>query len=86
MMELGYVNLLRTILIIVLVYYVGRFLLRWWVKRKVADMHRRQQNSVSEEEANFKRTEKGKIHIKQNKSSSRHESSGGEYIDYEEVD
>ena len=85
MVELGYVNLLRTILIIVLVYYVSRFLLRWWIKRKVADMHKRQQNSVSEEEANFKRNEKGKVHIKQTKSSGR-ESSSGDYIDYEEVD
>ena len=80
MVELGYVNLLRTILIIVLVYYVSRFLLRWWIKRKVADMHKRQQNSVSEEEASFKRNDKGKVHIKQKKSSG-HESSGGEYVD-----
>ncbi|MBK20950.1 MAG: hypothetical protein CMP63_01345 [Flavobacteriales bacterium] len=85
MVELGYVNLLRTILIIVLVYYVSRFLLRWWIKRKLADMHKRQQNSVSEEEANFKRNDKGKVHIKQKKSSGQ-ESSGGEYVDFEEVD
>ena len=85
MVELGYVNLLRTILIIVLVYYVSRFLLRWWIKRKFADMHKRQQNSVSEEEASFKRNDKGKVHIKQKKSSG-HESSGGEYVDFEEVD
>ena len=86
MIELGYVGVLRTIIIIVLVYYVVRFLLRWWVKIKVADIHKRQQNSVSEEEATFKRNEKGRVHVKKNKSSSSPESSGGEYIDYEEVD
>ena len=48
-------------------------------------MHKRQQNSVSEEEASFKRNDKGKVHIKQRKSSG-HESSGGEYVDFEEVD
>ena len=49
-------------------------------------MHKRQQNSVSEEEAAFKRNEKGRVHVKKNKSSSSPESSGGEYVDYEEVD
>tara|TARA_Y100000766_G_scaffold268584_1_gene264843 strand:+ start:454 stop:714 length:261 start_codon:yes stop_codon:yes gene_type:complete len=86
MIELGFVNLLRTILIIVLVYYVVRFLLRWWIKRKVSSLHNQQQNSVSEEEATFKRNEKGKVQIKQNKSSSEHKSSGGDYVDFEEVD
>ncbi len=86
MIELGFVNLLRTILIIVLVYYVVRFLLRWWVKSKVSTLHNQHQNSVSEEEAKFKRTEKGKVHIKQKKSSSGREPSGGEYVDFEEVD
>ena len=85
MIEFGYVGVLRTIIIIVLVYYVVRFLIRWWIKIKVADMHKRQQNSVSEEEASFKRNDKGKVHIKQKKSSG-HESSGGEYVDFEEVD
>tara|TARA_B100000963_G_C22589517_1_gene654801 strand:+ start:103 stop:360 length:258 start_codon:yes stop_codon:yes gene_type:complete len=85
MIELGYVGVFRTIIIIILTYYVVRFLLRWWVKIKLADIKKRQQNSVSEEEANFKRNEKGKVHIKQTKSSVR-ESTGGDYIDYEEVD
>ncbi len=86
MMELGYVNLLRTILIIVLVYYVVRFLLRWWIRRKVADIQNQQKNSVSEEEAHFRRNETGKIHIKQDRTSSEGKSIGGEYVDYEEVD
>jgi len=86
MIELGFVNFLRTILIIGLVYYVARFFLRWWIKRKVSTLHKQQQNSVSEQEATFKRHEKGKVHIKTNQSSSKSTSSSGEYVDYEEVE
>tara|TARA_Y100000589_G_scaffold294691_1_gene300555 strand:+ start:430 stop:690 length:261 start_codon:yes stop_codon:yes gene_type:complete len=86
MIELGFVNLLRTILILVVIYYLIRFLLKWWIKRKVSDLHKERQNSVTEEEAAFKRNEKGKVHIKTNQSSSKSTSSSGEYVDYEEVD
>lgn len=47
---------------------------------------REERRTMSEDEANSRRNEKGKVHIKQNKSSSSTWSSGGEYIDYEEVD
>ena len=86
MIELGFVNLLRTVLTLVIIYYVVRFLLRWWIKRKVSALHKERQNSVSEEEATFKRNEKGKVHIKTNQSSSKSTSSSGEYVDYEEVE
>ena len=86
MIELGFVNLLRTVLTVAIIYYVVRFLLRWWIKRKVSTLHKQQQSSVSEEEANFKRNEKGRVHIKKDQSSSETRSSGGDYIDFEEVD
>ena len=88
MIELGAVNFLRTIITIVLIYYGIKFLFKWWLRRKVANAVRQQQNSMSEHEAAFKRQETGKVHIRQerNTSSSNHNSSGGEYVDYEEVE
>lgn len=86
MIELGFVNLLRTVLTVAIIYYVARFLLRWWIKRKVSTLHKQQQNSVSEEEAKFKRNEQGKVHIKKSTSSSESPSSGGDYVDFEEID
>ena len=86
MIELGAVNFLRTILTIVLIYYAVKFLFRWWLKRKVASAVKQKENSVTEQEADFQRHDKGKVHINQDKPSSSHTSSGGEYVDYEEVD
>lgn len=86
MIELGPVGFIRTIVMIALIYYGVKFLFRWWLKRKVANAVKQQQNSVTEEEASFQRHDKGKVHIKQDRSSSSHNSSGGEYVDYEEVD
>ena len=79
-------GLLRTILVVVLIYYGSKFLFKWWLKRKMDAARREERRTMSEDEANFRRNEKGKVHIKQNKSSSSTGSSGGEYIDYEEVD
>lgn len=79
-------GLIRTILVIAVIYYVGKFLFKWWLKRKINAARRDERKTVSEEEARFKKQEKGKVHIKQNKNSSSNNSSSGEYIDYEDVD
>lgn len=87
MIELGPMNLLRTIVTIALIYYGIKFLFRWWLKRKVSAAVKQQQNMMSEQEANYQRQETGKVHIKQERSSTTsHSSSGGEYVDYEEVE
>tara|TARA_B100000795_G_scaffold258900_1_gene233404 strand:+ start:11426 stop:11683 length:258 start_codon:yes stop_codon:yes gene_type:complete len=85
-MELGPHNFLRTILIIVAIYYVSKFLLKFWVRTKIKQASSARENSVSEQEASHKQGDTGKVHIKSQTSQSKHQSSGGEYIDYEEVD
>ncbi len=80
-------GLLRTIIVLVLFYYGSKFLFRWWLKRKIDAARREERRTMSEQEASFKRNETGKVHIRQERtSSSTHNSSGGEYVEYEEVD
>tara|TARA_B100000767_G_scaffold258949_1_gene268161 strand:+ start:32 stop:289 length:258 start_codon:yes stop_codon:yes gene_type:complete len=85
MIELGFPSF-QSIIAIVLVFYGIKFLSKWWLRRKVANAVRQQKQSMSEDEATFKRQETGKVHIKQERNSSNNKSSGGEYVDYEEVD
>lgn len=85
MYELGPGGFLRTILVLALIWYGSKFLLRWWLKNKVASAMKERERSVSEEEAAFKSKDTGKVHIKSEKTSST-SSSGGEYVDYEEVE
>jgi len=85
MYELGPPNFLRTILILTVIWYGGKFLLKWWLKSKMASAMKEQERSVSEDEAAFKNKDAGKIHIKKEKTPT-HSSNCGEYIDYEEVD
>lgn len=85
-MELGPQNFLRTILIIVAIYYVSKFLLKLWVRSKVKQATSARENFVSEQEASHKQQETGKVHIKSQSNQSSHQSSGGEYVDFEEVD
>ena len=85
--ELGPVGLLRTILWIVAFYYIGKFLFRWWLKKKLNDHTRKMNGSVDSDQADYIRKEQGQVRIKQNKTNSNKRDSvdTGEYVDYEEV-
>ena len=85
-MELGPGTFLRTILIIVAVYYVSKFLVKWWVRTKVKQAVQNRENFVSEQEASHKQDTTGKVHITNQQDQSSSPSSGGDYIDFEEVD
>lgn len=86
MVELGPMNLLRTIITIALIYYGVKFLFRLWLKRKVSSAVKQQQSTMSEQGASYKRNETGQVHIKQAKANQNQSSSGGEYVDFEEVE
>ena len=73
MIELGLPNVLRTIITIAVIYYGAKFLLRWWLKRKVEAAVKQQQQTVSEFEASHKRQETGQVHIKQERVQSSHD-------------
>ena len=49
-MELGPINFFRTILIIVAIYYVSKFLIKWWVRSKIKQATESRENFVSEQE------------------------------------
>lgn len=70
------------------IYYIGKFLLRFWIKSKVNEQVRRQRETVEENEAKFRSQEKGKVTIKKNKSSrsgDKENGDSGDYVDYEEI-
>lgn len=85
-MELGPGTFLRTILIIVAIYYVSKFLVKWWLRNKLKQAAKNRDNFVSEQEAFHKKNDAGKVHITNQQSQSSSSSSGGDYIDFEEVD
>lgn len=75
----------RTVIIIIIIAYGVKFLMRYvfpnmvqnYVDKKISDLKREQ--GVSEEEAQRIKKEQGKVKISQNRAK------GGEYTDYEEV-
>lgn len=85
MTELGPVGFLRTVVYIVVIYYLAKFLFRWWLKRKLNDHQQKMNSSVNEQEANHMRQEEGHVSIKTSSKSKSSSSDSGEYIDYEEI-
>lgn len=79
-------GLLRTVIGILVVYYGGKFLFKWWLRVKVARAVKRREETISEVEASDKRQQKGSVHIKSKPTETSYNSSGGDYVDYEEVD
>lgn len=79
------VGLLKTIIFLLAIYYIGKFLLRIWLKSKVNEHIKRQKNSVQEDEAAYKKQEKGKVTVHKTDHDSGSKDSAGEYVDYEEI-
>ena len=80
------IGLLKTIIFLMVVYYISKFVIRIWLKNKIADTMKQQQNSMDENEAAYKKQEKGKVTIKKDNSATGSSSSAsGDYVDYEEV-
>lgn len=85
--HLEIVGFLRTVFYIIAFYYLGKFLVRWWLKQKIGEQTRRMNNSVNEQEADFIRKDKGQVTIKKStKGPSLNTGNSGDYVDYEEVD
>lgn len=85
-MELGPPKFLSTVLIIVAIYYVSKFLVKWWLRAKLKQAAKNRDNFVSEQEASHIKNDAGKVHITNQQSQSSSSSSGGDYIDFEEID
>lgn len=90
-------QLLRTIAIIIIVYYGFKFLFRIvfpflitrWANKKMQEFQQNTQNQFkSQEEAKqFAKQNEGKVKIKSTTKNNKPESDGlGDYVDYEEVE
>lgn len=90
-------QLLRTILIILIVYYglkfIGRvvfpFLLTNWANKKMQEFQQNTQNQFkSQEEAKqFAKQNEGKVNINSTTKNNKPETDGlGDYVDYEEME
>jgi len=89
MTTLGPVGLLKTILYIVAFYYLGKFLFKWWLKRKITSHSQQMNSTVNENEADYMRKAEGHVSIKQEpkaQNSDKKPGDSGDYVDFEEVD
>jgi len=88
MTTLGPVGLLKTILYIVVFYYLGKFLFKWWLKRKITSHTQQMNSSVNETEADYMRKAEGHVSIKQEPTtkSTKSPTDSGDFVDFEEVE
>lgn len=89
MQELFLAGFLKTLLIIIVCYQVGKFLFKWWLRQKISSHAQQMNSSVNETEAEFRRHSEGKVSIKKEKSKSSTNAGSqdaGDYIDFEEID
>lgn len=87
-------QILRTILIIVLVYYAFKFLFRFlfplllkrWVDKKTQQFQQQSNYMDSEKAKEFAKQKEGEIKIKTTKKSQKTDTDNvGDYVDYEDV-
>lgn len=90
-------QLLRTIAIIIIVYYGFKLLVRYvfpflitrWANKKMQEFQQQAQNQVRDEEEakRFVKQHEGEVKINSTKRSAKPESDDlGDYVDYEEVE
>lgn len=91
MQEAGFVNFLRTILIILVVYYVLKVIMRfafpYILKNFMGKVEKKFQEQQGQQQSNQQRTKVGETVI--DKAPNTHRKSNdnvGEYVDYEDVE
>ncbi len=89
MQEAGIMNLLRTLLIILIVYYAFRFLARlfapYLMKKAVEKMQQKAQQQYGQQQTSQAKEGETIIDKKPNKNQ-QSKNSVGEYVDFEEID
>ncbi len=91
LIPLAFVNVLKTLAIIVIVYYALRWLGRIFapilMKRMVHKMQQQAQQQYSQQRQNTTKAKEGETVIDRKPSSSKQSNdSVGEYVDFEEID
>lgn len=88
--EAGLITFLRTVFIIMAVYFGIKFLIRYlsplmlkWFIKKQQDKY--SQNSASYNSSNNNSRKEGEVHIKKSSKERHHTDEIGDYVDYEEV-
>lgn len=88
--EAGLLSLVRTLLIIVIVYFGVRLIFRYLVPFLLRTFIRKQQSKFNQQfggGANQSSTEEeGKVKVKSRPNDHQHGSDLGEYVEYEEID
>ena len=87
-------QLLRTLVIIFLIYYgfkllaryVFPFLLKRWVNKKMGQFNGQAQFETEEKAKDYVKQHEGEVKIKTNKSSKTETDNIGDFVDYEEVE
>ena len=90
--EAGFVNFLRTLVIIIGVFYLFRWIMKLvapWLMRKTADRMRKNMHKQSRQNQSNDRRKDGDVTIEYNSNKHRSQKDDhrvGEYVDFEEVD
>jgi hypothetical protein len=88
MTELGPAGFLKTVLYLVAFYYLGKFLFKWWLKRKINSHAQKMNSTVDQDQAERIKKDEGHVSIKrkQDQTNSKGSQSSGDYVDFEEVE
>ncbi|SFF62647.1 hypothetical protein SAMN04488033_10281 [Salegentibacter agarivorans] len=91
MLEASFSNLLQTILIILLVYFAFKMLIKWFgpliLKYFLRKMGKRFEEQFRQQQGPASQKKEGKVSIDKKPKGKRNSNKNvGEYIDYEEID
>lgn len=91
MYEASFESILRVILIVLLIYFGFKVLIRWFgpmiLKYFLKRIGKKFQQQFNQQQPTGKKTKQGEVIIEKKSSNSRKTNkNAGEYIDYEEID
>lgn len=86
--EAGLISVVRTILIIVVVYYLVRYVLRTLFPFILKHILKKQFTSANfrNQSAYTKKEKEGEVHIKSNTTTKSRNDDLGDYVEYEEIE
>ena len=87
--QAGFVSLIRTLVIIIAVYYGFRLLFRYLIPFLLGRFLKKQQQRFYDQQggqSSYSNEEEGTVKVKSKTSSSSKKDDLGEYVEYEEID
>ncbi|MEQ8907587.1 MAG: hypothetical protein RIC95_00210 [Vicingaceae bacterium] len=84
--EAGLVSFLRTIVILLAIFYGARLIFRFLIPFLLKRFIKKQQNKYSAYSQSQQDRQEGEVHIKTNQKNRDEKNHLGDYVEYEEID